>query len=115
MLLFALFALCQQKRSLQELDPIKWKTFNTECTTYRMLIVDYILQNKDILLGANQNEIEKWLGTATEHELYERNQKFFHYRLTPNDSCGSFMQKKYLSIRFNAMNKANNVYIVIRE
>ncbi len=104
---------CYQTLSLDGFDKERWK--KPECTTYRLESADLLIQNEALLLSATQNEIESLLGKAEEHELYERNQKFFHYRLTPPDSCGSYSTKKYLTVRFNAIGRANEVLLAFRE
>lgn len=106
---------CYQNLSLDGFDKSKWKAFNTQCSNYRLESANHLIENKAVLLEANQNEIESLLGTATEHELYERNQKFFHYRLTPDDSCGVYENLRFLSIRFNAIGRANEVQVITRQ
>lgn len=105
---------CYKQLEMEGFDKDQW--LNTDsCSEYRMVISDHIITNQDILLEATQNEVESLLGQAKEHELYERNQKFFHYRLTPPDECGDYEALSYLSIRFNAIGRANLVQIMLRE
>ena len=106
---------CYKQISLDGFDMEKWKAFETDCNQYRLDIADYIIENQEVLLESTQNEVESLLGKATEHELYQRNQKFFHYRLTPPDNCGDYDAISYLSIRFNAIGRTNLVQIMLRE
>ncbi len=106
---------CYKTLTLEGFEKSKWESFNQECSEYRLKKTEFLLDNRNIFLRATQNEIESLLGIADEHELYERNQKFFHYRLTPHDSCVYYETTKFLSIRFSAIGKASDVHIMIRK
>ena len=106
---------CYKTISVDGFDKDRWLQSRNECDPYREEISDLLIENQEILLESTQNEIESLLGQASEHELYQRNQKFFHYRLTPLDSCGSYETVKYLSVRFNAIGRANLVQVMLRE
>lgn len=102
--------------SLDDFDKAKWKNYRADCSTYRLAKSNLIIEHQDVLLKGTQNEVESLLGKADEHELYQRNQKFFHYRLTPPDSCNQSKDAvKYLSIRFNAIGRVNLVQIMLRD
>lgn len=107
-----LLSSCYKTLSLDGFDKQKWKTYRKECSSYRLTSSPLLLKNESLILEATQNEVESLLGAADEHELYERNQKFFHYYLTPDDSCGFVETKKVLSIRFNAIGRANDIQII---
>ncbi|WP_425391386.1 hypothetical protein [Ekhidna sp.] len=113
-LLFSLSS-CYKDLSLDGFDKDQWEAAIENCSNYRLDIVDLIIENEDVILEGTQNEVESLLGKAREHELYERNQKFFHYRLTPPASCGEAETVKYLSVRFNAIGRANLVQVMLRE
>ena len=112
---FALVTSCGKTLSIDGFDKECWFNYEENCSTYRLNIADFITENQDILLKGTQNDVESLLGKATEHELYERNQKFFHYRLTPPNACGEYETIQYLSVRFNAIGKANLVQVMLRE
>ena len=114
-LLLTMLSACYQQITLDGFEKDQWKNYHLNCGTYRLDIANHIIDNQRVLLEGTQNEIESLLGPATEHELYERNQKFFHYRLTPSDSCGNHEAISYLSIRFNAIGRANLVQVMLRE
>ena len=113
--LSVVFTSCYQQLSLEGFDKELWEQNKSACNDYRLRTVDHILENESVLLEKTQNEVESLLGQADEHELYERNQKFFHYRLTPPDSCGTYQVKTYLSVRFNAIGRANLVQKMLRD
>ena len=110
-----LLSSCYKTLTIDGFDKERWVNYKSDCSTYRLDISDLIIKNQDILLKGTQNEVESLLGKAGEHELYERNQKFFHYRLTPPDTCDRYETVKYLSVRFNAIGRVNLVQVMLRE
>jgi len=106
---------CYNTLSLDGFDKEQWKKARTTCSEYRLQAAELILNNEEVILNATQNEVESLLGKAEEHELYERNQKFFHYRLSPPDTCSNANTITYLSIRFNAIGRANLVQLMLRD
>lgn len=106
---------CYKTLSIDGFDKEQWLNYEDDCSTYRMDIANLIIDNQEVLLRGTQNEVESLLGKAGEHELYERNQKFFHYRLTPPAKCGAYETIQYLSVRFNAIGRANLVQVMLRE
>ncbi|WP_370086704.1 hypothetical protein [Ekhidna sp.] len=110
-----LLSSCYSTLTIDGFDKEKWTNYEANCSSYRIEASSLIIENQEILLGATQNEVESLLGKAKEHELYQRNQKFFHYRLTPPDSCVQQETIEFLSIRFNAIGRANLVQVMLRE
>ncbi|MEQ8627726.1 hypothetical protein [Ekhidna sp.] len=115
LLLLLSLSSCYKTLSIDGFDKERWVDADEACSTYRQEIVDLIIENQDVILEGTQNEVESLLGKAKEHELYDRNQKFFHYRLTPPDTCGNYETIEFLSIRFNAIGRANLVQVMLRE
>ncbi len=110
-----LLSSCYERLSLDGFDKDQWVNYQKDCSTYRLDIAQLVVDNQEVLLKGTQNEVESLLGRAAEHELYKRNQKYFHYRLTPPDTCGESETIKYLSVRFNAIGRANLVQVMLRE
>lgn len=106
---------CYKQLSMEGFEKEKWLDYTENCSSYRLDIADHIVKNQSILLEGTQNEVESLLGQADEHELYERNQKYFHYRLNPPDSCDNYEALSFLSIRFNAIGRTNLVQVMLRE
>ena len=114
--LLVLFTSCKDQISIKGFEKDRWINAPSDCSNYRLEIASAIVDQKEALLTSNQNEIEAFLGKADEHELYNRNQKFFHYRLDPPATCGTKnVFPEYLSIRFNAIGRASEVQKIIRE
>ncbi|MEM9896436.1 MAG: hypothetical protein AAF789_08705 [Bacteroidota bacterium] len=114
-LIVLLSSSCYKRLELEGFEKARWVNDYYSCEGYREDIADYLIEKQDVLLEGTQNEVESLLGTPKEHELYNRNQKFFHYRISPPDSCGNLEAVKYLSIRFNGLGRANLVQVMLRE
>ena len=107
---------CYKTLQLEGFDTQKWNLYRQECSDYRLKSVDLLIKNRELILESTQNEIESLLGAADGHELSARNQKFFHYRLTPDDSCAVQTSTiNFLSIRFNALGRASYLQVMVRE
>ena len=106
---------CYKTLEMEGFDKLQWANYEQECSMYRQDVANLIIEKQEVILKGTQNEVESLLGKAKEHELYSRNQKFFHYRLTPPDKCGVADVIQYLSVRFNAIGRANLVQIMLRE
>ncbi|MDA0194559.1 MAG: hypothetical protein O2951_05845 [Bacteroidetes bacterium] len=88
-----------------------WREDKFGCRGNRQDQLAALQENKDVLLGLNQNEMSEILGSPDEHELYERNQKFFYYYITPGSGCDQAKPNPIrLQIRFSAMGIANEVF-----
>lgn len=110
-----LLTACGNAIKIDGFDTQKWIDSSQACNNYRADKAPLILNNKEKLLAKTQNEIERLLGKAEEHELYTRNQKFFHYRISQPNNCSETNNPEYLSVRFNAIGRAQEVQMVIRE
>ena len=84
----------------------QWDEDLIECQNYRaMKAAPLLINQKDIILGSNQNEIIALLGSPTKQHLDKRNRKFFFYQL----NCENTIE---LSIRFNAIGTAKEIMII---
>ncbi|MEO1254339.1 MAG: hypothetical protein AAFY41_05570 [Bacteroidota bacterium] len=115
LLAFIFLSSCYKQLEMEGFEKEQWQQALKECNTYRVDVANTIIKNQDVLLEATQNEVESLLGQPEEHELYNRNQKFFHYRLTPQSDCGPHETVQFLSVRFNAIGRANLVQVMLRE
>jgi hypothetical protein len=109
-LLALLFTSCYPKIEIEGFDAERWNTPITECSQTKTDLAALIISQEDQILGKGQAEVKELLGQPDEHELYRRNQKFFYYNLTAQDSCSS-VAKKRLSILFDALDRAKEVMI----
>ncbi len=99
---------CYKAPQIDGFDQAAWNKA-ISCKQYRSEEAQALLNYKEILLSANQNEIQALLGNPDEHELYSRNQKFFYYDLKPK--CDSIPGQR-LSIRFDALGRVNEIMII---
>jgi len=97
---------------LQDTDLNTWKSDRQGCKNQRKALVSSILTQKDKILAGSEAMIIEALGKPDRVELYKRNQKLYHYRLSPSESCtSSDSSDQELLIRFNAMGRAKEIYI----
>ena len=116
--LFALFScilLFSCGKALPELDNFDtetWKSDRNACLDKRLSMKKILLEQKDKLLALKETQIVTLLGRPDNNELYERNQKFYYYYLTPAPVCGQPSETTLqLEIRFNALGYSKEIYI----
>jgi hypothetical protein len=98
--------------TLENIDSKIWKGDRGACAGKRMVMLDAINNQKNKLLSLREMQIVELLGRPDGNELYERNQKFYYYNISPSKTC---VQTDSLSIqlqiRFSAMGVAQEVVI----
>ena len=96
---------CYSAPKIDGFDQQQWFNSLTECNDYRMLISDSIFKgSQSPLLTLSQNELQELLGKPDQHQLFNRNQKFFYYSL----NCDKTYQ---LAVRFDALGRVKEVNI----
>ena len=104
--LTVLFFACYTAPKIKGFDRKKWLQDLVKCDNYRTVKgAPLLINQKEIILGSNQNEIIALLGSPTKQRLDKRNRKFFFYRL----NCKNTTE---LSIRFNAIGAAKEVMVL---
>lgn len=92
-----------------------WKQDMYACQGIRTSMADTLTRQKNKLLGLNEMEVLNLLGKPDENELYQRNQKFYHYYLQPSGTCLQGIAKnnvpKKISLRFNAVGLVKEITI----
>lgn len=99
---------CYQAPVIEDFDKDAWIAEPENCSGYRLAVAEEIMVSKDKqnkLLTRNQNEIKNLFGEPDKHQLFNRNQKFFFYKL----DCE---QRKELSIRFDALGRVKELQII---
>lgn len=104
-------ASCYPKIKIEGFDKEKWVASYDNCQSEKKEIAQLIMKQEDKILGKGQAEVKALLGQPEENELYRRNQKFFHYAITPGDSCDNIKSQERLSILFDALDRAKEVLI----
>lgn len=108
----ALFQCGSPLPELPGVDLEQWKSDVNGCTGARLAMQKAIVDHKDKLLKLDELQITKLLGKPDVHELYKRNQKFYHYYLAGGPGCEIAQNKTIrLTIRFNAMGLAKEVAV----
>lgn len=100
---------CYSIPNIDGFDRAAWNA--NDCQNPRINQQSVIMEQQEKLLAEGQAEIKTLFGQPDEHELYNRNQKFFYYDLAP-DSCESLYQMKRLSIRFDALDRVKEVLVI---
>ncbi len=112
-IIFPLFLIlltsCYSIPDLVDFDKDSWN--ENSCEAPRYLQQELIINQKEKLLTEGQAEIKTLFGQPDEHELYNRNQKFFYYDLRKSD-CDTTEKLKRLSIRFDALDRVKEVLII---
>ncbi len=100
---------CYPKIEIPKFDPLSWENRKQTCAQ-GIVLAENLLDHSERLLAQGEVQIKALLGEPDEHELYIRNEKFFYYDLT-SDTCQT---QKRLSIRFNALDRAKEVAVIVR-
>ncbi|HYC85160.1 MAG TPA: hypothetical protein VEB86_08050 [Chryseosolibacter sp.] len=97
---------------LDGFDKVKFAEDRNGCLGKRLLMTDALRRQKDKLLALDEMKIVAVLGKPDHNELYKRNQKFYHYYLSPSADCAAADTGSLkLVIRFNAMGLAKEVAV----
>lgn len=94
-------------------DAASWRGDKEGCKGKRIELFKSVIENRDELLGLNNRQIINLLGMPDRNELYDRNQKFFVYHVSPAPGCEKpYMgEVLFLFVRFNAVGLAQEVFI----
>lgn len=99
----ALLTSCYSAPEIEGFDKKEWNQEINNCNQSKVKLAEILLNNEEKLLGMGQASIKSFLGQPYANELYQRNQKFFYYQLTPGDTCSTIQTPLMLSIRFDAI------------
>ncbi|MFY0605405.1 MAG: hypothetical protein JXR10_01750 [Cyclobacteriaceae bacterium] len=100
---------CYSIPDLEGFDRDSWN--ENACDKPRSAQQDLIIMQKEKLYKEGQAEIKTLFGQPDEHELYNRNQKFFYYNLS-SPECNQEGKKLRLSIKFDALDRVKEVLII---
>lgn len=111
LLLFVLVLSCTKPLpTLEGIDLDKWRNDKNGCAGNRQIMGETLSSQSDKLKGLSEMDIVELLGKPDANELYKRNQKFYHYYVTPGPDCPEHKDlPDKLIIRFNAMGYAQLV------
>jgi outer membrane protein assembly factor BamE (lipoprotein component of BamABCDE complex) len=110
--LLLLMACSKSTPQLENIDTVSWKNDRNACMGKRGKMLDALKAQQDKLLALKETQIVALLGRPDNNELYERNQKFYYYYITPAPACeNSDTVSLQLEIRFNALGYSKEIYI----
>ena len=105
LLLVLLFTSCYQPPKIDGFDTDQWSAALTECTDYRIVTIEHLVkEQEEKILSLNQNEVSNLFGNPSQHQLYNRNQKFFYYQLDCENT-------KRLALRFDALGRVKEIQV----
>jgi len=111
-LLIPLTFYCTPLPVLVDFDAELWKSDKGGCNGSRFGQITSLMDQKDKIMGLAQPQVVKLIGNPDEHELSKRLQKFFIYYISGGKKCQDTQSSKTkLSIRFDALGKANEVVL----
>jgi hypothetical protein len=95
---------------ITDVDWEAWKADRNGCLMKRALSRTELASQIDRLKSLSEMDIVGLMGRPDQTELYERNQKFYTYFVSPGPLCKSpDSSARRLTIRFNAMGLAKEV------
>ncbi|HAI76133.1 MAG TPA: hypothetical protein DCM08_07775 [Microscillaceae bacterium] len=113
-LCLGLLTSCQDTPALQNFDAKLWQQDRLGCQGKREKLIESLANQADKLKGLGQNQIIELLGKPDLQELHKRNQKFYLYFYKKGTQCDgqmSYPKGQAISIRFNALDRANEIVI----
>jgi len=97
---------------LEGIDLYKWRNDKNGCSGNRESMGASLTSQSDKLKGLSEMDVVGLLGKPDVNELYKRNQKFFHYYVSPGPDCPEHKDlPDELIIRFNAMGYAQLITV----
>lgn len=117
-MLLLLLSNCKPNTVLEGFDNNNWRNDPMGCQNKRTVqLADFLKVAKPHLLEKSLREIEvrQLLGKADAIEIAERGMKFYKYYIDKGRQCEgdtSGRQGRYIQIRFNALNKVNEVALI---
>lgn len=112
LLSIGLFIACSNTTpELENMDTERWKNDRNACLGNRKEMLASLQAQKHKLLALKETQIVSLLGRPDNNELYERNQKFYYYHITPAPTCSTpDSVRVLLEIRFNALGYSKEIY-----
>lgn len=102
---------CGKDIRIAGLDAQKWREDAHGCKGYREKVASLLIDQRKVLVGANEKEIKNLLGTPDAQELQTRGQHYFMYEIKNGSGCVSEENPGTLRIRFDALNRVSELAI----
>ncbi len=107
----------QGSLSETDFDFAGWRADKNGCSGQRAILWESLRDLRPQLLGRNEMEIVRLLGTPDKRSLLIRNQKVALYFLDPGPTCTDARpaEPRRLRVLFNALNQAKEIAVVVVE
>lgn len=102
---------CGSDVSIPDFDNKIWKNDKSGCKSERVKQIDNLFNHRHLLKGVSEDNMIGFLGMPDQQDLQTRGQKMYKYWISGSTKCPKTGTGKKLVIRFNAINKANEVFI----
>ena len=110
-LLPAILMCCGKDIRIAGLDAQKWREDAHGCKGYREKVAPLLIEQRKLLVGANEKEIKNLLGTPDAQEIQTRGQHYFMYEVKNGRGCVGNLNPATLRIRFDALNRVSELAI----
>jgi hypothetical protein len=110
-LILAFLSACGKDISVAGFEAQKWREDAHGCKGYREKVAKLLVDQRKILIGANEKEIQKLLGKPDSRELQTRGQLYFVYEIKAGKGCESAGESNLLRIRFDALNRVTELAV----
>ena len=110
--LFVLLLACRQAPPLSGFDHEAWLSDPDGCQGKRSLVWENFEQNKNKLLGYDENHLKQLLGMPSSKNLFEKGQKIYSYTISGAENCSEKMPLVTLQLRINVTGKVSEVVVI---
>ena len=110
-LLTGLCGACTQDISIPDFATQKWEEDRQGCKGYREKAANVLINQRNLLIGANEKEIKNLLGKPDRQELQTRGQHYFVYEIKGGSGCPQPEGTRLLRIRFDALNRVSELAV----
>ena len=102
---------CDSSKGIDGFDDEAWRSDINGCKGVRNTQVDVLKKEKESLKTWNSKEIDKFLGNPDSKDLDKRQRMYYRYDILGSDKCDPQDKITYLQIRFNSINRADELII----
>lgn len=102
---------CSNQKELEGFDISAWQADPNGCQGKRISLLTSLKERKEEMISWNSEDIDRVLGTPDSKDLDKRNRLYYQYDLKGSDKCEGDSSRVYLQIRFNAINRADELIV----
>ena len=102
---------CSNEKQLDGFDSNAWRSDPNGCQGTRIEMLAQLKERKEEMKSWNSEDVDKVLGTPDSKDLDKRNRLYYQYDILGSEKCNTDTTKVYLQIRFNAINRADELIV----